>query len=70
MDLADVADEGDIGVVDGDGEIDLVFFRGCGGLFAGGFVFFRLCGLHISDFPAEGENRENYCRQSGTNHFF
>ena len=45
VDLADVAHERDIGVVDGDGEIDLVFFRGNGGLLGARRLLFALADL-------------------------
>ena len=59
VDLADVANEGDIGVVDGDGEIDLIFFRGDGGLLARGVFFLRLRDLRLArDFRRAAERRE------------
>jgi hypothetical protein len=55
MNLADVADQGDIRVVDRDGEIDLVSFGGHRGLLARGVIFFRLRGRHVQ--RASGERK-------------
>src|ERR1700720_688177 len=69
VDLADVANESDVGVVDGDGEIDLVFFCGNGGLLARGVFFLRLrtCGLRKSS--DERQKSEKHKGDAGANVF-
>ena len=69
VDLADVANEGDVGVVDGDGEIDLVFFCGDGGLLARGVFFLRLRTRGLREISDERQKREKCKGDAGANVF-
>ena len=69
MDLADVANEGDVRVVDGDGEIDLVFFCGNGGLLARGVFFLCLGTYGLREISDERQKSESGNGESGSNCF-
>jgi hypothetical protein len=73
VDLPHVANEGDIRVINCDGEIDLVFFGRRGGLFARGVFFFSsFFGLRTdgtSEISEERKKSKSRNGESGTNRF-
>src|ERR1700757_3932848 len=69
VNLADVANEGDVGVVDGDGEIDLVFFCGNGGLLARGVFFLRLGTYGLRESSDERQKSEKHKGDGGATVF-
>src|ERR1700722_8092441 len=69
VDLANVTHEGDVGVVDGDGEIDLVFFGGNGGLLARGVFFLRLWTCGLRERSGERQKSEKHKGDASANVF-